>query len=170
MVVDKKALSDGNKPRVVILNSSEQMRKIRQAVACRAYELFANRGSAGGRELENWRQAEAELTKPLSCGLMQLEENLWVEAGTAAFQAGSIEIWVAARNITICGRPCSSGVNCGNPGFAARSFPEMIFRVLDLPVEIDPSATAVKLNGPSLEILFKKAKTEAEQKIEVAAV
>jgi HSP20 family molecular chaperone IbpA len=169
MLADKKNLGDDNKPRVVILNSSEQMRKIRQAVACRAYELFANRGSVGGHELENWRQAEAELTKPLSCGLMQLEENLWVEAGTAAFRAGSIEIWVAARNITICGRPCSSHMNVREAEHVARDRPEMIFRVMDLPVEIDPSGTTVKLNGLSMEILLKKAKTEPEQKVKAAA-
>jgi hypothetical protein len=169
MARDKKGLVDGHKPKVVILNSNEQTRNIREAVACRAYELFANRGSVGGHELEDWRQAEAELAKPLCCGLMQFEANLWVEAGTAAFQSGSVEIWVAARNITICGKPCSPPVNTGDAEHGTRGWPEIIFRVLDLPVEIDPSGTTVKLNGPSMEILFKKAKTEPEQKIKAAA-
>lgn len=45
----------------------------------------------------------------------------------------------------------------------------MIFSVLDLPVEIDSSGTTVKSNGPSMEILLKKAKTEPEQKVKVAS-
>lgn len=36
MVVDKKALSESNKPKVVILSSAEQKRRIRKTVACRA--------------------------------------------------------------------------------------------------------------------------------------
>ncbi len=166
MGTDKKSLSAGNKPGVVILNSSEQTREIREAVACRAYELFANRGSAGGHELEDWRQAEAELAKPLSCGLMLLEENLWVGTGVAPFEADSIEIWVAARKITICGKPSSSRVNAGEGEHRTQ---KIIFRVLDLPVEIDPSGTTVKLRGRSIEILLKKAKTEPKQKVKAAA-
>lgn len=169
MTVDKKALSDGNKPKVVILSFTEQTAKIRKAVACRAYEIFANRGSVCGHELEDWRQAEGELTKPLCCGLMQLEENLWVEAGTAAFQSGSIEVWVAARNITICGKPCSSRMGVREAEHGARGRAEMIFHVMDLPVEIDPPGTTVKLTGSSIEMLLKKAKTEPEQKVQAAA-
>jgi hypothetical protein len=168
MVGDKKALRDSNKPKVVILSSTEQTRMIRKAVACRAYEIFANRGSVCGHELEDWRRAEAELTKPLCCGLMQLEETLWIETGTSLFEAGSIEIWVAARNITICGKPCSSHLHAHEPEHGASGRPEMIFGVLDLPVEIDPSGTTIKLNGPSMEILLKKAKT-AEHNVKAAA-
>ena len=51
----------------------------------------------------------------------------------------------------------------------ARDRPEMIFRVMDLPVEIDPPGTTVKLIGSSIEILLKKAKTEPEQKVQAAA-
>ena len=169
MVGEKKALRDGNKPKVVILSSTEQTRMIRKAVACRAYEIFANRGSISGHELEDWRRAEAELTKPLCCGLMQFEDTLWVETGTSPFEAGSIEIWVAPRNIAICGKPCSSHLHAHEAEHGASGRPEMIFSVLDLPVEIDPSGTKVKWNGPSMEILFKKAKTEAEHKVKAAA-
>jgi hypothetical protein len=169
MVEDKKALRDGNKPKVVILSSTEQMRMIRKAVACRAYEIFVNGGSVCGHELEDWRRAEAELTKPLCCGLMPLEEDLWVETGTSLFEAGSIEIWIAARNITICGKPCSSHLHAHEEEHEASGQPEMIFNVLDLPVEIDPSGTMVKLNGPSMEIVFKKVKTDAEHKVKAAA-
>ena len=45
----------------------------------------------------------------------------------------------------------------------------MIFRLMDLPVEIDPPGTTVKLTGSSIEILLKKAKTEPEQKVQAAA-
>ena len=169
MAMDKRGLIDSHKSKVVILSRSEQTRKVRGAVARRAYETFAHRGSVVGHELEDWCQAEAEIVKPLCCGLMPLEENLRVETGTSLFEAGSIEIWVAARNITICGKPCSSHMNAREAEREATGRPEMIFRVLDLPVEIDPSGTTVKLNGPSMEILFKKVKTEPEQKAKAAA-
>jgi hypothetical protein len=54
MAMDKRGLIDSHKPKVVILSRSEQTRKVRGAVARRAYETFAHRGSVVGHELEDW--------------------------------------------------------------------------------------------------------------------
>ena len=169
MVMDKKNLSDGNKPKVIALSSSEQKRRMHGAVARRAYEIFANRASESGNALEDWRQAESELIKLLNCGLMHLEENLWVETGTEQFETGSIEIWIAARNITICGKAYSSHVNARHAQNEPRPGAEMIFRVLDLPVEIDPSGATVKVRRSSLEILLKKVRAQPSLEVKAAA-
>jgi hypothetical protein len=39
----------------------------------------------------------------------------------------------------------------------------MIFRVLDLAVDVDPSQLTVKFSGPSLEILARKARGKPRQ-------
>jgi hypothetical protein len=41
---------------------SEAGRPMREAIAKRAYELYLQRGSVPGYELDDWLQAEAELT------------------------------------------------------------------------------------------------------------
>jgi len=40
----------------------------RDAIAKRAYELYLQRGSVSGYELEDWLEAEAELTAAASAG------------------------------------------------------------------------------------------------------
>jgi HSP20 family molecular chaperone IbpA len=45
----------------------------------------------------------------------------------------------------------------------------MIFRVLDLPVEIDPSGATVKVRRSSLEILLKKVRAQPSLEVKAAA-
>jgi HSP20 family molecular chaperone IbpA len=155
---------------VVALSASEQTRKTQEAIARRAYEIFVSRGAEYGHELKDWRQAESELIKPLCCGLMSAGENLWVEADPTVFEPGSIEIWAAARNITICGKPSRSDINTHKAQTAPNWSLEMIFRVLDLPLEIDPSGVTAKFRGPSLEILLRKAQAKPQQVKTAAAL
>jgi hypothetical protein len=168
MVVDKKNLSDGTKPKVMALSFNEQATRIQDAVARRAYEIFASRAPESGNAIGDWRQAEAAMVKPLCCGLMPFGDHLWVEVDAAPFEPGSIEVWVAARNITICGKPCSSRMDAREARHGARGRQGVIFRVLDLPVEVGPYGTSVKLRGPSMEILLPKIRTAAPQKATAA--
>jgi hypothetical protein len=80
MVVDKKNLSDGNKPKVMALSFNEQATRIQDAVARRAYEIFASRAPESGNAIGDWRQAEAAMVKPLCCGLMPFGDHLWVKS------------------------------------------------------------------------------------------
>ncbi len=149
----------GEKLQISVVSADEQARRTDAAIARRAYEIFENRGSAAWHELEDWRQAESELVRPLCHGRMPIGDNLWIGANAAIFEEGTIEIWVAARRLTICGKPRIKGhaaaVTQGRSGGI-----EKIFRVADLPFEVDPSNVTAKFNGQSLEILLKKAQPE----------
>jgi hypothetical protein len=158
---DGKRSRVGEKAKLAILSADEQTRRMQRAVARRAYEIFERRGSASWHELEDWRQAEAELLSPLCCGRMTVGDNLWVGTDAAAFQEGTTEIWVAPPKITICGKPRRDKVDAHRHRIGIRPDGAMIFHVLDLPVEIDPSYVTAKFNGPSLEILLRKAQAAA---------
>ena len=143
--------------KVAIIDADQQSRRIHEAVGCRAYAIFESRGSVAGHELEDWQQAEGELVSSLCCGRMTVGDSLWVEADAAIFVRDTIEIWVASRKITICGKPRMDRVNSHRKDSELRRGGEKIFRVLDLPVEVDPCHVSVKFNGPSLELLLRKA-------------
>ncbi len=166
---DGKHSRTGEQAKLAILSADEQTRRMQQAVACRAYEIFETRGATPWNQLEDWRQAEAELISPLCCGRMTVDSNLWVGADAAAFQEGTIEIWVAPRKITICGEPRRDKVDVHRQHLGPRPAGEMVFHVLDLPVEIDPSSVTAKFNGPSLEIFLRKAQATPQQKAQAAA-
>jgi hypothetical protein len=159
----------GEKVKLAIMNASEQTRRMQEAVARRAYAIFEIRGSASWHELEDWRQAECDLIGPLCCGRMTVGDSLWVGADIAAFQEGTIEIWVAPHKITICGKPRVDKADSHREHIGPRPGGEMIFHVLDLPVEIDPSHVTAKFNGPSLEILLRKGQVKPQHEAHAAA-
>jgi len=156
----------GEKLKVVAVDASEQRRRVQEAVARRAYEIFESRGSAFWHELEDWRQAEAELVRPCCTGRMSVDGTLWMGADAAIFVEDTIEIWVAPRQLTICGKPRTEKEGAGT---ATKRSGEMIFHVIELTCEIDPSRVTAKIHGPSVEILLRMAKAEPDVKQEVRA-
>lgn len=158
----------GEKVKLAIMDEDEQTRRVHEAVARRAYAIFESRSPASGHELEDWSQAECGLVSSLCCGRMTAGDSLWVGADVAVFEEGTIEIWVAPRRMTVCGKPRVDKVHAARKPTGARPDGEMIFRVLDLPIEVDPSRVTARFNGPALEVLLKMAQARPEQEVKVA--
>lgn len=164
---DKKRARKGERVKLTITDANEQTRRMQEAVARRAYAIFESRGSGSWHESDDWRQAESELVSPLCCGRMTIGDRLWIGTDAGVFEQGTIEIWVAPRKITICGKPRADGTDVQRigPGFDE----ERIFRVLDLCIDVDPSHTTAKFNGSSLGILVRKAQVKTRQEVRAAA-
>jgi HSP20 family molecular chaperone IbpA len=165
---DRKHSRAQEKLRVVAVTASEQTRRVQEAVARRAYEIFESRGSAPWHELEDWRQAESELVRPRCSGQMNLNGALWIGTDAAIFEEGTIEIWVAPRHLTICGKPRVDKSDARRKHSGSHPSREMVFDAFDLPVEIDPSHVTAKFNGWSLEILLGKAPSKGQQQAAAA--
>jgi hypothetical protein len=163
---EEKRAKNGKRVKVTIIDGNEQMRRMREAVAHRAYAIFESRGSGSWHELQDWRQAESELVRPLNCGRTTVGDRLWIGTDARIFEQGTIEIWVAPRKITICGEPRSDK---DVQGIGPRSREERIFRVLDLCIDVDPPHMTAKLHGPSLEILVRKVQAKPRQEAQAAA-
>jgi len=143
----------GEEVKLTRLNADEQARRVHDALSRRAYQLFEHRGCSGRHEIDDWRQAESELLVPCCCGDMTLNGSLWLGTDSSNFEEGTMEIWVAPRRITICGKPRMGGKYCVSKALSA----DRIFRVIDLPLDVDPSGVTTRFSGPSLEIVMRKA-------------
>lgn len=162
----------GDTVKILPVDAIEQSHRVQDAVAHRAFEIFESQGAVPGHEQEHWRQAEAELASSRCSGQMKLDGALWVNADAALFEPDSIEIWVAPRRLTICGKPhvlrasaASRKVPCGES--------ELIFHVIDLACEVNPSRVTAKFDdAASLEIVLAKAEPQTlpsrEKRIAVA--
>ena len=169
---DKKHSKAGEKPKIVVVDANEQARRIQEAIARRAYEIFERRGSASWHELEDWREAEAELLRPCCSGRMSVDGTLWMGTDAAAFEKDTIEIWVAPHRLTICGKPRAAKESIAPVTERNGSCPDggMIFQAIELNCEIDPSRVTATTNGPCLDIFLTKVGAEAEAERQVKAV
>jgi hypothetical protein len=142
---------------ILAVEATEQARKLHEALARRAYQLFERRGLASRHALEDWRQAEAEMVRSCCSGQMSVDGTLWMGTDAAVFKEDSIEIWVAPRQVTVCGKSRTGGDG------------QMIFHVINLTCDVDPSSVTAKIDGRSLDIFLKKAGAEHEAKRVMAA-
>lgn len=141
------------KVKVVPVNATEQARRIQQAIARRAYQIFERRGGAGWHELEDWHKAESEILLPSCCGQMKSNGKLWIGTNASSFETGTIEIWVAPRRLTFCGNPSVGKIHAP----FKESRPEMVYRVVDLPLEVETEGVVARFHGPSLELVLRQA-------------
>jgi len=128
-------ISDVGVIRIAQIPALEQTRRVEEAVARRAYEIFEQRGGVGRHELEDWRAAESDVRSNSCFGLTSSEDSLLIGSKIVGFEKDSVEIWVDSRQITICGKPIREGIRSST----AHSYRGHVFRVVALPVEIDAS-------------------------------
>jgi hypothetical protein len=167
---DRKRLAIGDTVKIVAVDAEEQTKRLHDAVTHRALTIFENHGAAPGRELKDWNQAETELAGSRCSGQMKLDGSLWVNADAAFFEPGTIEIWVAPRKLTICGKSRVLRASfTARPGVPAEKG-ELIFHVIDLACEVDPSRVTAKFDdAASLEIVLGKVECETPANRETVA-
>jgi HSP20 family molecular chaperone IbpA len=134
--------------RVIELNATEQARRIDEAIAHRAYEIFERRGGMSWHELEDWRRAESEIRTKLCVGVTSSDDALSVSCDVASFEMGTVEVWAAPLQITICGKRISHREPTARPN----PYDGIVFRVVPLPLEVEPSRVVTTRKRHFLEI------------------
>ena len=135
--------------KVVSLDSADQARRIDEAIAHRAYEIFERRGGKGWHEPEDWRQAESEVCTKLCCSLSSSIDSLLVGFSIARFEEGTVEVWIAPLKMTICGKPIPHKERTAKP---ALSYKGMLFRTITLPVEVEPRRAVASVKRSFVEM------------------
>jgi HSP20 family molecular chaperone IbpA len=137
----------------------QRKREIQNMIARRAYEHFEHRGNVPGHEIEDWEQAETELLiYPCRHDLRESAEVIILRAELpGSFTADQLKVSVEARRLMVSGER-EINVLCGDAkGTHAELRSQHIFRVHDLPVDVDPSKATATLKGAMVEIVLPKA-------------
>jgi HSP20 family molecular chaperone IbpA len=137
---------------------SDRVKRIQDLLAQRAYELYEKSGQAEGHTSENWRRAEADIIFKIPVGLMTSANGLNVYVGTCGACARDLEICIEPRRLTIAGQVPVQSILTRRDGRA----PVHVFRVIDLPLEVDPSRVNTKLSNGLLQIELAKREPEAQ--------
>jgi HSP20 family protein len=143
-------------------------REINDLIARRAYELFESGGSVHGHDRENWLQAESEILLIAPVDIRETDPAVTIRVDVPGFSENDLEVRIAPPRLCITGqRPEASEQQEGKTVYSERRSGRL-FRVLDLPSQIDPDLTEATLSDGILEITLLKA-AEIGKKVPVLA-
>lgn len=135
--------------------SVEQTRLISAAVARRAYELFQARGSEHGHDCEDWFRAESDLLAPLPATIVDTDDRFTVRTELPDFTGKDVEVLAEPRRLTVRPGKQTLAQDNGRAVFLEKMSAEM-FRVLELPSEVDPHNMKVTIENEVLEVTLAK--------------
>lgn len=105
----------------------------------RAFELFRTRG-ADGSDLDEWFHPESELFHVTHIDLAESPDTLLVRAELPGFTFHELEIGIGPRCLTIAGKRSLRDRLANHRVIYHDSCSDQLFRVLGLPMEVDPSS------------------------------
>src|SRR6266571_984390 len=135
----------------------EPAQEINDLIARRAYELFESSGFTHGHGYEDWLRAESEILLQAPVDVTETETGFAIRADVPGFGEKDLEVRAAPRSLCITGkRQESSDQKEGTTIYSERRS-KHIFRVLQLPAEIDPDTVHVTVSDGLVEIKLLKA-------------
>jgi HSP20 family protein len=147
----------------------ERLDRIYNAIARRAFEIFEGNGKTPGREIDDWFKAESELLHPVHINMSEDEKTLTVLAEVPGFAEKELDVRIEPKRLTITGkRETSKKEEKGKTVYQERCSDE-IFRVVDLPSEVEKDKATATLKNGVLEIEMPKTEKAASTKVNVRA-
>ena len=135
--------------------SVEQTRLISAAVGRRAYELFEARGCQHGHDCEDWVRAESELLTPIPATIIDTDGVVSVRAELRGLMGKDVEVLAESRQLIVRPRKQTSEQDNERAVFQGEMSADM-FRVLDLPAEVDPHNMKASIENEVLEVTLAK--------------
>jgi HSP20 family protein len=144
----------------------KRMQDIENAIACRAYELFASSGFTDGHDLNDWFTAESELLQPVPLNLSETENELTLKAELPGFTEKEIAVRVEPCWVFIIGQREEKTENKveGEVVYSERHSSQ-VFRAIDLPAEVDPDKVEATFDKGTLRIVLAKKGRERKSRL-----
>ena len=154
---------ENERVKVIVVSAEEQKRRVHEAVARRAYQIFETHKQTPSCEIQDWLRAESEVIHPFFGGRMPINGNVWLGIDPNVFERGTIEMWVAPHRLAVCGT--------SRAGESSGPNKEKIYEVIELSEEVDPARVTATVKSGTLEIVVGKVEhgKEAEKESKVAA-
>jgi HSP20 family molecular chaperone IbpA len=126
------------------------------AISRRAYELFENNGRLFGRDLENWFRAEQEMFHPVHTEISQTDDAISIKAEVPGFTEKDLQITMEPERLTISGRRETSKKEKRGETVYSETCSNEVFRVVNLPAEVDTDKATATLKNGVLELTLPK--------------
>jgi HSP20 family protein len=134
-----------------------EVQRVFNQIRERAYSLFEQKGAVPGRDIDDWLEAERELTWSPPAEIAEVGNEFHIRIAVPGFDQDDIEITVLAGTIIVSAKAEKKRelANCSVylPGLGARR----LFRRLDLPAPADVEKITARLEKGVLAIIVAKA-------------
>jgi HSP20 family protein len=147
----------------------DEVGKVYDSIARRAFEIFETDGHSPGRELEHWLRAESELLQPLPVNLTETDSSYIVQAEVPGFGSRDLEIEVEPSRLAISGKHETKQDETKEKTICSEWRADQILRTLELPADVDTSKVSAALKDGILTVALPKAQHAKKVKIEPKA-
>jgi HSP20 family protein len=147
----------------------ERAKSIFEEISRRAYEIFEGNGRTGGRDLDNWFQAERELLHPVHIQMSESGEALEIKAEVPGFHEKELSISVEPRRLVITGKRETKREESKGKTIYSETCAREVMRVVELPVEVQTEKVTATLKNGILELNLPKAAKAKSIKVESRA-
>jgi HSP20 family protein len=144
----------------------EHTQDVFNLIARRAFEIFEARGCVHGNDREDWFLAESELLTPVKFHLSESGERLTARAELPGFHRQEIKVSLEPRRLSISGKtePLEDQKSGKHPH--SHRHAQLMFRVIDLPCEVDLSKAKASFNDGRLEVVMPRAAPAKSVRVE----
>jgi HSP20 family protein len=140
------------------LDFSERAQQINERITRRAYELFESSGFTHGHDREDWNRARSEIMVNVPIEIRETETELTIRADVPGVSEENLEVQVAPHSICITGKRQEGWEQMEGNSVYSERHTDSLFRVLDLPCQVNPERVNVTLGSGVLEIRVVKAR------------
>jgi HSP20 family protein len=144
----------------------ERAQDVSNLIARRAFEIFEDRGRTHGNDREDWFLAESELLTPVKVHLSESGEQLTARAEVPGFNSQEIKVSVEPHRLSISGKDKSREDHQSGKHTHSFKREHLMFRVMDLPTEVDLSKAKATFNDDTIEVMMPKAAPAKSVRVE----
>lgn len=145
-------------PKMIVADDLANLfNRIQDFIAYRAYELYERRGRNDGHELEDWFQAEAEISIPVNEEIKQSGEKILLRAPMPGFTAQDTEVGVAPDRVIIWAKRRTKNLEAKETPDARMTEESVtLLKAIPLPTTVDPSRAVASFSNESLMLELPK--------------
>lgn len=156
----QRATETGGAPAIVRFLPEDRFCKraadLRELIARRAYELFADSGFTHGHDFEDWLRAESQLRSVPSLEVSKSPDAITIKAALPGYSANDIEIHVEPLRLFISGQQREESEGSQRHAVKSEQRLNRIFRSVDLPAQIDPEKVRATFSNGELQIVLPR--------------
>jgi hypothetical protein len=136
---------------IKIGTAEECWKTLAALIAKRASAIYNRRAEAHEEGMEIWQLAQAQIERPLCCGILKLTGGWLISFNSAELGTSEIEVCVEPHRLVLLGRNSVGGSGAKDP----------VVRVVKLTSEVDPSRVTFTREGPIIDIELHNAVSPA---------